>query len=274
MNGNVDVRYGLVLWPGERQGVTDVVNLAVSAEKAGWDGVFVPDELSGVGADPWTILAAVAARTTRIRLGTWITPVPHQQPWRVAYSAAGVDRLSGGRLILGTGLGAPSEHMTFGGSYVPHELGRKYDEALEIIVGLWSGQPISYQGEFFTLRDAQLAVTPVQEPRVPIVMGCWWPNKKPFIRAARWDGIMPYWPALLSAGVGPQGERPTTGIEEELVALMEYYHSLVDQPGEVFLPDRPDPAYRQLCVDLGATWLLTTQAGEPHDIEQGPKSVR
>lgn len=271
MVGNL--RYGLVLWTGELQGVSEAVDLGVAAENAGWDGVFVPDELSAGYADPWTVLSALARETTRIRLGTWITPLPHQQPWRVAHSAAAVDRLSGGRLILGVGLGAPNEHSTFGGSYEPRRLGRKFDEALDIMVGLWSGEPFSYSGEFFTIEDATLAVTPVQQPRIPILMGCWWPNKKPFKRAAQWDGIMPFWPSLLQDGSGPQGEEPTGDVEEELRALMTYYHSLVDDPGEIVIPDRPELPYRQLAVDMGATWLLTTKTADPAEIKQGPRQI-
>jgi alkanesulfonate monooxygenase SsuD/methylene tetrahydromethanopterin reductase-like flavin-dependent oxidoreductase (luciferase family) len=267
------VRHGVVLWTGERLGVTEAVDLGVAAEEAGWDGVFVPDELSAGYADPWSVLSAIAVRTTRVRLGTWITPVPHQQPWRVAHSSAAVDRLSGGRLTLGVGLGAPAEHTTFGGAYDRKELGRRYDEALDVIVGLWSGESFGYSGEFFTVQDAKLAVTPVQRPRIPIVMGCWWPNKKPFRRAARWDGIMPFWPSLLKGGVGPQGEKPAGAVKEELRSLMDYYHSLVERPGEIIVPDRPDDAYRALCVELGATWLLTTHIAVADAIRSGPKRM-
>lgn len=264
------MRYGIVLWTGTRLGVDEAVDLGVAAEKAGWDGVFVPDELSAGYSDPWTVLAAVAARTTQIRLGTWITPLPTQQPWRVAHSAAAVDRISGGRLILGTGLGAPKEHSTFSGSYDPSELGRRYDEALDVVVGLWSGEPFSYSGEFFTVEDVVLGVTPVQEPRVPIVMGCWWPNKKPFRRAAQWDGIMPFWPALLRDGDGPQGEQASGTVEDELRALIDYYVGLTDDPGEIIVPDRPDDRYRELADELGVTWLLSTGLADPDEIRRGP----
>lgn len=152
-------------------------------------------------------------------------------------------------------------------------LGRKYDEALDIMVGLWSGQPFRYSGEFFRLEDATLAVTLVHQPRIPVLMGCWWPNKKPFKRAAQWDGIMPFWPSLLQDGSGPQGEKATGDAEEELRALMAYYHSLVDDPGEIVIPDRPEPRYRQLALDLGATWMLTTNTSDQDDIKQGPRQI-
>ncbi len=270
---NERVRHGVWLRNGSELEVKEVVEFAVEAERAGWDGVFVSDVLDATSdgySDPWTVLAAVAVRTERIRIGTWITPVPSQLPWRLAHSVASLDQLSDGRVLLGVGLGAPYDYQAFGGAYEPSALGRKYDEALEIITGLWSGEPFSFSGEFFTVNETRLAVTPVQQPRVPILVAGWWPNKKPFRRAAQWDGIMPFWPALMNGGEGPQGEEATGSVEEELRDLVAYYYSLADEPGEVFLPDRPDNDYRELCKELGATWLLATHVRDLDAIRQGP----
>jgi hypothetical protein len=159
----------------------------------------------------------------------------------------------------------------FGGTYDPTRLGRRYDEALDLIVQLWSGERVNYDGEFFTVSEGRLPVVPVQQPRIPIVMGCWWPHKKPFRRAARWDGIMPVWPALWPQGEGPQGETPTGSVEEELHALMDYYIGFTDDPGEVILPDRDDAAYRELCQEVGATWLLTDEALDLDAVRRGPQ---
>lgn len=263
------ISYGAWLQNGSALGVKEVVDAAVEAEKAGWDGVFVSDELSGF-SDPWTVLAAIAAKTTRIRLGTWITPVPNNLPWRLAQILASLDQLSDGRVILGVGLGTPHEYEAFCGSYDPKALGRRYDETLEIMTQLWQGDPVSFSGEFFTLNDAKLAITPVQKPRIPIMMACWWPNKKPFRRAARWDGIMPYWPALMSQGTGPQGEKKTGSGEDELRDLVAYYRQLTDEPGEILLPDRQDASYRDLCKQLGATWMLGMGIQSIDDIRHGP----
>lgn len=263
------IQHGVWLLNGVLLDVKEVVEYAVEAEEAGWDGVFVSDELAGF-SDPWTVLAAVAVRTKRIRIGTWITPIPNKLPWRLAHILASLDQLSDGRVLLGAGLGTPDEYKMFGGSYVPAALGRKYDEALEIITGLWTGEPFSFSGEFFTVNEAKLTITPVQQPRIPILMACWWPNKKPFRRAAKWDGIMPYWPALMKEGTGPQGEQPTGSVEEELRELLTYYHQLTDDPGEIFLPDRPDDSYRELCRELGATWLFATHIRDLAGIRQGP----
>jgi len=264
------IKHGISLQNGIDFDVKETVECAVEAENAGWDGVFVSDAPSWGYSDPWTVLAAIAARTNRIQIGTWLTPIPLDLPWRTAHILASLDQLSNGRVILGAGLGTPSEYEMFTGSYEPKELGAKYDEALEIITGLWRGKPFSFSGEFFTIKDAKLAVQPIQQPRIPIVMGCWWPNKKPLRRAARWDGIMPYWPALLNEGTGPQGEEKSGSIEEELGELLGFYLELTENPGEIILPDRPnDSSYRELCIELGTTWFLSTHIKSLDGIRQG-----
>src|SRR6476659_103706 len=95
------MKFGVVL-PG---GSPDVqLALAVAAERAGWDGVFVWEAAYGV--DAWCLLSAMAMRTERIRLGTMLTPLPWRRPWKVASQVATVDQLSGGRAVLGIGVGA------------------------------------------------------------------------------------------------------------------------------------------------------------------------
>src|SRR5438034_7709652 len=97
--------------PGMRAGVVlpggtanQQLEQAVAAEQAGWDGVFVWE--AGYGVDAWTLLAAMAARTSRVRLGTMLTPLPWRRPWKVASQVATLDQLSGGRAILTVGLGS------------------------------------------------------------------------------------------------------------------------------------------------------------------------
>src|SRR3954453_21999720 len=80
------------------------VELAVLAEESGWDAVFVWEAPYGV--DAWSLLAAMAARTERIRLGTMLTPLPWRRPWKLASQVVTLDQLSGGRAILTVGLGA------------------------------------------------------------------------------------------------------------------------------------------------------------------------
>ena len=96
------MKYGAVL-PGGT--AAEQLELALLAEQAGWDGLFAWEAAYGV--DAWTLLAAVAARTSRIRLGTMLTPLPWRRPWKVASQVATLDQLSGGRAILAVGVGAP-----------------------------------------------------------------------------------------------------------------------------------------------------------------------
>lgn len=253
------------------------VEHAVAAEDAGWDGVFQIDHLIDFTADgpaghsplndPWITWAGVASRTDRITLGSYVTPIPRRQPWQLARNLATLDRLSGGRVLLGAGLGAPWDFETFDKAYDQRRLAERYDEALDVIAGLWTGEPFSFDGEHFTVDDAVLRPTPVQEPRIPVVIGGWWPFKKPFQRAARWDGVIPQWPSKFigASWVDDMGEHMREVVPEEpaheaeVADLVEYYRDQCESPGEVILPvDVPDapPDFTAVCEGLGATWTL------------------
>lgn len=273
----MDVSRGVWLKNAKAVGPTDVVEYAVAADGAGWDGVFVSDSITWGYSEPWTLLAGIATRTESVRLGTWITPVPRRQPWQLAHELATLDRLSDGRVLFGGGLGTPSEHATMGRSGTTDDVGEKYDEALEIIDGLWDGESVAHDGTHFTVDGLALGEMPVQEPRIPVVLGGWWPNETPFERAARWDGVMPNWPAMTESGEGPQGERTTGTVETELRDLMSFYHDQTDDPGEVILPMDPPGAsrdYVDVCAELGATWLLDTDAVDPEDTEGNLERIR
>lgn len=272
-----DVDYGLWLRNTAKVEVSRLVEYAVAAEQAGWDGVFLSDSITWEYTEPWTILAGIATRTEELQLGTWITPIPRRQPWQLAHELATLDQLSDGRVILGGGLGTPSEHETFGTHSEAANLGAKYDEALEIINELWAGDEFSFDGDNYTVDELELACSPVQDPRIPIILGGWWPNKKPFQRAARWDGVMPNWPAMTEAGEGPQGEEASGTVEEELRELLEYYHGLTDDPGDILLPMEPVNAsedYSEICRELGVTWFLDTSSFEPSEYSQNFEQIR
>lgn len=272
-----DVAHGLWLRNTAQVKVTDLVEYAVAAEEAGWDGVFLSDSITWGYTEPWTILAGIATRTDQLQLGTWITPIPRRQPWQLAHELATLDQLSDGRVILGGGLGTPSEHDTFGPPSAARNLGEKYDEALQIIDGLWAGDAFSFDGDHYSVNELELAQSPEQDPRIPILLGGWWPNKKPFRRAARWDGVMPNWPAMTEAGEGPQGEEATGSVEEELRDLLEYYHGLTDDPGDIQLPLEPANAsedYGDICRELGVTWFLDTNTFEPGEYQQNLEHIR
>ncbi|MEO3772787.1 LLM class flavin-dependent oxidoreductase [Micromonospora sp. B9E7] len=197
---NRPLKYALSVPPhGDYGDPQFLVTLAKEAEDAGWDGFFLWDHLAfmrgfdGPIVDPWISLAAIAASTTRIRLGPMVTPLARRRPWKVARETVTLDHLSQGRLILGVGLGYPadSEFEDFGEDGDERVRAEKLDEALDVIEGLWSGKSFSYAGRHFQVRDCTFLPRPVQEPRIPIWVGGYWPNRQPFRRAARWDGVLP-----------------------------------------------------------------------------------
>jgi alkanesulfonate monooxygenase SsuD/methylene tetrahydromethanopterin reductase-like flavin-dependent oxidoreductase (luciferase family) len=204
--GTDGIRSGLSLPTGRECGDAQfLLDLAVRAEAAGWDGLFLEDYVcyGGDAAAPtcnvWAALGAIAARTERIILGTEVTPVTRRRPWNVAREAATVDRLSGGRMILGVGLGDTGEAIGADPSFTrfaeatdPRVRGAMLDEALEIIAGLWSGEPFSYRGRHFTIDDVTFRPLPVQQPRIPIWIGGGYPNPRPTRRALRWGGSCLY----------------------------------------------------------------------------------
>jgi alkanesulfonate monooxygenase SsuD/methylene tetrahydromethanopterin reductase-like flavin-dependent oxidoreductase (luciferase family) len=174
-----------------------VAELAYEAEDAGWDGFFIWDHITWPSqdpvADPWITLAAMAARTTRIRLGPMVAAMPRRRPWKVARETVTLDRLSGGRVTLGVGLGfhQREEFEALGEDADPKVRAAKLDEGLEVLTGLWTGKPFTFIGDRYQVRDVAFLPPPVQEPRIPIWVAGAWPVKAPFRRAARWDGVFP-----------------------------------------------------------------------------------
>ncbi len=175
-----------------------LAELAREAEIAGWDGFFLWDHI-GAGwpfpiGDPWIALAAIAMTTERIKIGTLVTPLPRRRPWKLAREAVTLDQLSHGRLILGVGIGSDSEkeYSCFGEVGDDRIHGVMLDEGLDVLVGLWSGEPFNYSGKYYNIQQAHFLPTPVQSPRIPIWVADIWPHKRPLRRAAIWDGIVPF----------------------------------------------------------------------------------
>ena len=189
------MHYGLYLANvGEYSNPRLLAQLAHDGEESGWDGAFIWDHIGqpNNAADPWIALAAMAMSTQRIKLGTIVTPVARRRPWKLARETVTLDHLSNGRLILGVGLGwSNMEFETFGEDGSLRIRAEKLDEGLDVIAGLWSGEPLSYSGKHYQIKDACFMPRPVQSPRIPIWPCGAWPDKKaPFRRAARWDGIV------------------------------------------------------------------------------------
>jgi alkanesulfonate monooxygenase SsuD/methylene tetrahydromethanopterin reductase-like flavin-dependent oxidoreductase (luciferase family) len=175
-----------------------LMDLACEAEEKGWDGFFLWDTLHFEAegkqvCDPWIALAAIAMRTTRLRLGTLVTPLARRRPWKLARETVTLDHLSHGRLTLGIGLGDITDK---GFSSVGEETSAKVqaqivEEGLEVLTGLWRGHPLTYHGQHYQVEDLTFLPPPMQSPRIPIWIGGYWPRKGPVRRAARWDGIYP-----------------------------------------------------------------------------------
>lgn len=192
------MKYGFVLPSGDARTAADTAALA---EQSGWDGFFVWEPVWGV--DAWVCLTAAAMRTTRIRLGTMLTPVSRMRPWKLASETATLDNLSGGRVILSVGLGAPeSGFAEFGEVTDRRERAELLDEGLDILTGLWTGQPFAYAGGHYTVRPTSfmLPAPPAQRPRIPIWVVGAWGYRKSMRRALRYDGLIPH-AADLTPGV-------------------------------------------------------------------------
>ena len=256
------MKYGISLPPfGDFADPRVLAELAQQAEVAGWDGFFIWDHMIFDPTfhpitDPWVGLAAVALNTRRIRLGTMITPLARRRPWKVARETVAIDRLSNGRLILGVGLGDPAqwEYGFFGEETDAKTRAGKLDEALDILKGLWGGKPFHYQGEYYQLAEMQFQPRPIQQPRIPVWVAAWWPNKPPLRRAARWDGVCP----------GKWGEMLTA---EEWGAIRAYIqrHRQSEAPFDLVHSgatpgDQPDKAWRivEPYAQAGITWWIET----------------
>jgi alkanesulfonate monooxygenase SsuD/methylene tetrahydromethanopterin reductase-like flavin-dependent oxidoreductase (luciferase family) len=223
-----------------------VGDLAAEAEAAGWDGVFVWDHVyyrSPVRAvtDPWTALACIAMRTTRVLLGPMVTPVPRRRPQVLARQIAALDQLSDGRCVFGAGLGLDGsgrELSRFGEELDDRTRAAMLDEGLALLQALLTGKPVDHSGEHFTARD----VTFLPAARVPIWIAARWPNKRPLRRAAAHDGVF-----LIDADT-PDDLRGAVAVIAETRSGLDGFDVVVQ------LDEGDDPAPWEAA---GATWWLT-----------------
>lgn len=183
------MRFGFVVPWGD---AAEIGELAAVAEGSGWDGLFVWEGLYGV--DAWVSLAVAATRTTRIKLGTMLTPLSRRKPWELAGQVATVDRLSGGRVILTVGLGAiDSGFAEFGEETDRRIRAELLDEGLDVMRALWTGKPVSYEGRHYHLTPSEFPSIghTAQTPRPPIWCVGALGRAKPMRRALALDGLVP-----------------------------------------------------------------------------------
>jgi alkanesulfonate monooxygenase SsuD/methylene tetrahydromethanopterin reductase-like flavin-dependent oxidoreductase (luciferase family) len=261
-----------------------LTELARDAEAAGWDGVFLCDHLTARWqetpqpiADPWIAMAAIAAATERVLIGPMVTPLPRRRPWQLASETVTLDALSSGRLVLGVGLGTLDDRnfTPFGEEPDLRVRGRMLDEGLDVLAGLWRGEPFSHEGEHYRIRDATFLPRPLTRPRIPVWVAGSWPSKRPFRRAARWDGVF----VDVHGYDWTRGEMMTPA---ELRAAVEFTlgERTSADPFEVVIgghsPDGPRATAARLApyVEAGLTWWVEGIHPAFGSVEQLAERVR
>ncbi len=266
------MKFGFVLPFGNARMAAD---FAYEAEQAGWDGFFVYEPVWGV--DAWVSLTAAAMRTERIRLGTMLSPVSRMRPWKLASETATLDDLSGGRVILSVGLGAPETGFAnFGEATDRKKRAELLDEGLDVLTGLWRGQPFSYDGRHYHITPTEFmpAPPPIQQPRIPIWVVGAWPFESSMRRALRYDGLIPTArgdngsmgqpePAELRAIVAGVAERRTDATPFDIIVEGTTSTSDPERAAAKVSPWR----------EAGATWFLEARWGGKDDAD-GKEQLR
>jgi alkanesulfonate monooxygenase SsuD/methylene tetrahydromethanopterin reductase-like flavin-dependent oxidoreductase (luciferase family) len=236
-------------------GVADpnrLAELAVEAESAGWDGIFLWDHLLYGGGvtrilDPYVSLAAIASATTKIQLGPMVTPLIRRRPQIVARQAVTLDLLSHGRLILGFGIGDDGdigELSRFGEVTDAVVRGEMLSEGLEVLTGLLSGEPVHHVGEHFTITDVMFQPTAARAGGIPIWLATRWPNVAPLRRAAHYGGV------FVISMKDPDDVAQLRAQLESFGAVLEHFDVVVSG----FIGDDPSP-WAKSGVDWFLSWI-------------------
>ncbi len=263
------IRCAVVLPGGS---ATEQLELGLLAEQAGWDGVFTWETAYGV--EPWSLLAAIAVQTSRVRLGTMLTPLPWRRPWKVASQVATLDQLSGGRAILAVGVGAADAELPDTGE-VADLRGRAemLDEGIDLIRALWDGQP-EYHGRHYRFQmgrmDLAAAARPVQD-RIPLWVVGVWPGPKSMRRVLRCDGVVPQY-RLSGRAAEPADAR----------AVRNWLTDQGARPDVDVVADGETPAADQAAARAevagweqgGCTWWLETRWGVQEDLSDRMRAMR
>ena len=170
------MKFGFIQTEGGRF-YREALEEVVLGEELGFNSVWM-EEHHGIKDHYWPsplmVLAGFATRTSRVRLGTDVVVLPFHHPVKVAEDVAMLDVMSDGRLTLGVAIGyRPDEFALFGVS--PDRRGARFEEQLEIMRRLWTEDAVTFEGEFFQLRDARIEPKPVQAGGIPIYLGAWGP---------------------------------------------------------------------------------------------------
>jgi alkanesulfonate monooxygenase SsuD/methylene tetrahydromethanopterin reductase-like flavin-dependent oxidoreductase (luciferase family) len=270
---------------GDYGDAATLADLAAESEASGWDGFFIWDHLQWPDLEPavdaWVALTAMAMQTNKIALGPLITPLPRRDIAKLARETVSVDRLSGGRLIMGIGLGweAIPEWSAFGHEEDAKVRGAMLDEALEVLDALWSGKPVNHVGPYYKAVCEGFA-PPLQQPRIPIWIGGQWPGTKPVRRAAKWDGVFPI-PKASEGGTLSDGD--TVGItlsHDDIVDIKSLLRAAgntrqdfdIATGGSTADPD--DTSQVEAVASAGATWWIEVAQAFSHSLEQVKDRIR
>lgn len=202
-----DIKFGLNV-PTSAAGGADPVAAAVRAEELNFDFVSSNDHLHGTSPnfETWTMLAWMAAATTRLQVASRVLATPYRHPAVLAKMAETFDRLSGGRLILGLGGGySDEEFRAFGlGDRTPRDKVDGMEEAIRIIRGLWTEEGFSFDGRLYRTQGAEL--TPKPDRPIPIWLGTYGPRALE-VTGRLADGWIPTYELALPAQVTAMRDR-------------------------------------------------------------------
>jgi alkanesulfonate monooxygenase SsuD/methylene tetrahydromethanopterin reductase-like flavin-dependent oxidoreductase (luciferase family) len=200
-------------------------------------------------ADPWITMAGIAAATETLRFGPMVSPLARRRPAKVARETATLDRLSGGRLTLGVGVGGDrfaGELSKTGEELDDRTRAQMLDELLTVLRAAWTGETVHHRGEHFVVDGIQFLPTPVQDPGIPVWVATLFGNTRPLRRAARHDGFFP---------VNLEEPEQLADLVDRVTELRRSAGDDLDRPYDVAMAVAPgtDPAR---FVEAGATWIL------------------
>jgi alkanesulfonate monooxygenase SsuD/methylene tetrahydromethanopterin reductase-like flavin-dependent oxidoreductase (luciferase family) len=255
--------------------------ISIAAEESNWDGIYLWDHINpskqGVNViDPWIALAIVACNTSKIRLGTTVTPIPRRRPQKLARETVSIDHLSNGRLTLGVGIGSPPEDEFgyFGEPTNQKIRGEMLDEGLDILEGLWSGEPYKFKGEHYNIsKPVRFLPNPIQQPRMPIWTAWFWnyTSYKAFRRAAKYDGCIPI--------IQKMKDKSRIDVYRDIKNYIEKYRDISDPFDLVLLLTYPNSKklFQEILTEFDGTatwWLQSAYNWQAKSIEKILENIR